>query len=242
MKTVSIAICDDLPEARTTLAGMVQDGLKQHGRSAQLHFFSSGKELLNAFRPGRFHILFLDIYLPGLSGLDTARAIRAKDSEVCIIFATTSEDHGLESYDVQAADYLVKPFRAEEVSSALDWCLTHLPDALRCLTVSSNWEPVELPHPSIRYIEVLGHQSYIHTLDKTVVTRRGLDDLEEAIGSGDFLRCHRSYLVNMNHVSGLEGSDFRMDDGSLVPIRSAELPKLRSLFIDWTYRKAWRQT
>lgn len=241
MKTVSIAICDDLQEARSTLARLIENSLAQQGRTAQFSFFSNGDELLRAFRPGRFHLLFLDIYLPGRSGLDVARAIRAQDDAVGILFATTSEDHGLESYEVQAAGYLVKPFRQEEVSAALDWCLSHLPDALRTLTVSSNWETVEVPHPSIRYIEVLGHQSHIHTLTSTIVTRRGLDDLESAIASPDFLRCHRSYLVNMNHISSVENSDFRMDDGTLVPIRLAELPRIRSFFIDWTYQKAWKQ-
>ena len=72
-----------------------------------------------------------------------------------------------------------------------------------------------------------------------MVVRRGLDDLETAIDSPDFLRCHRSFLVNMNHVMGLEGSNFRMSDKALVPISIAHQQRVRSVFIDWTYRKAW---
>lgn len=73
------------------------------------------------------------------------------------------------------------------------------------------------------------------------MTRRGLDDLEAAIDSPDFLRCHRSYLVNMNYIQGMEGNDFRMSDGSLVPIGSTHTTQIRNSFIDWTYLKAWKQ-
>lgn len=241
MKTISAAICDDLPEERAALSGMVRAALEERGLTGKLRLFSSGDELVHVFRPGMLQIIFLDIYMPGLSGLDAARAIRQKDRAAAIIFATTSEDHGMESFDVQASDYLVKPFQQADVAAALDWCIEHMPDSARCLTVSSNWESMELPLQSIRYIEILGHQAHIHTERDDIVARRGLDDLEAAIDSPDFLRCHRSYLVNMNHVLGLEGSDFRMNGGDLVPISSANAAKVRSRFIDWTYLKAWGQ-
>ena len=81
----------------------------------------------------------------------------------------------------------------------------------------------------------------IHLQGEVVVTRRGLDDLESAIDSRDFLRCHRSSLINMNYVRGLEGNDFRMTDNSLIPISSSNISAVRSKFIDWTYLKAWEQ-
>ena len=239
MKTISAAICDDLPEERTLLARMVHASLEARGCKPVIRLFSSGDELVGAFRPGLFHIVFLDIYMPGISGVDAARTIRAKDAGVAIIFATTSEEHGLESYDVRASDYLVKPFKREDVDAALDWCLSRVPDALRTISISSNWEPMEIPLRSIRYIEVLDHQSHIHTDKDVIVTRRGLDELESLIGSDDFLRCHRSYLVNMYSITGIKGSDFCMQGGDLVPISSANLSAVRSKFIDWTYRQAW---
>lgn len=177
--------------------------------------------------------------MPGLSGVETARRLRDAGFDTAIVFATTSIDHGLDSFDVWAADYLTKPFREEEIDRALDWCLEHLPEPMRVLSVYSEGETQEFPLSSIRYLEVFGHRTHIHTLQKIVVVRRGLDDLETAIDSPDFLRCHRSFLVNMNHVMGLEGSNFRMSDKALVPISIAHQQRVRSAFIDWTYRKAW---
>lgn len=241
MPKLSIAICDDLPEERMQLAKLVQQYGKQHNLELQLHLFSSGEELLNVFsKPGQFQILFLDIYMPGCSGMDTARRIRTFDSNVLILFATTSQEHGLDSYEVRASDYLVKPLQAEDVARALDWCLEHT-EPLRCLSISSEWERHEIPLSSIQYIDVYGHQSCIHTEQGVIVTRRGLDDLESTIDSPDFLRCHRSVLVNMNHIQSLEGNDFRMSDSSLIPISSTNRTAIRRQFFDWIYRKTWEQ-
>ena len=243
MPELSIAICDDLEAERISLARMIKSYAQAHGQSIHLQFYSSGENLLAALQgPNPIHLLFLDIYMPGLSGVETARRIRAMGNDLSIIFATTSQDHGLDSFEVRASDYLVKPFRHEDVAACLDWFFSHIPEPLRLLSVYSEGEWQKLPLSSIYYIDVYDHQSRIHTPRGMLITRRGLDDLETAIDSQDFLRCHRSFLVNLNHVTGIEGNDFQMTDNTLVPISSANLTRIRSQFIDWTYIKAWSQT
>ena len=244
MKEFVIAICDDLEGERVSLARMVQAYARSHEVSVQLRLFSSGESLLAALQeqgPGSIQLIFLDIYMPGLSGVEAARRIRSMDSNVALIFATTSQDHGMDSFEVRASDYLVKPFQEENVAASLDWFFSHIPEPLRLLSVYSEGEWQQIALSSILYVDVYGHQARVHTLRGELVTRRGLDDLELAIDSRDFLRCHRSFLVNLNHVQSVEGSDFRMDDQSLVPISSANLAQVRRQFIDWTYIKAWSQ-
>ena len=242
MLDISIAICDDLEAERIGLARMVQSYARAHGVSVRLHLYPSGESLLAALRgPEPIHLLFLDIYMPGLSGVETARRIRSAGDQLSIIFVTASQDHGLESFEVQACDYLVKPIRAEEVSACLDWYFSHIPEHLRALSVYSEGEWQQIPLASIRYIDVYGHRSHIHTPRGVITTRRGLDDLESAIESQDFLRCHRSFLVNLNYVEGIEGSDLRMKDQTLIPISSASTSNIRRQFIEWTSWKAWTQ-
>ena len=237
-----VAVCDDLEEERASLARMVRASFQRRELPIRISLFSSGEELLGAYRQwGQFHILFLDIYMPGTSGVEAARQIRAIDEGVALLFVTTSQDHGLDSFEVQASDYLVKPVRAEDVDRALDWCIRNMPESLRCLTVSVEGEEQEIPLYDIRSIEVLGHSCHIHTSGREVVVRRGLDVLEEEIDSRDFLRCHRSFLVNLEHVQGIEGSDFRMRDGTLVPISLGNLNRVRERFLDWSFIKAWER-
>lgn len=242
MTELRMAVCDDLEEERVQLARMVRSYAQRRGLSMELRLFASGNELLDAARrPDFCHVLFLDIFMPGLSGLDAARQLRAAGCMASIVFATTSQDYGVMSFDVQAADYLVKPFRQEDVDRTLDWCLEHMPEPLRSLSVYAEGEIQEFPLASVLYIEVLGHQSHIHTLRQTVVARKSLDDLERAVDSPDFFRCHRSFLVNLNHAERIESSDFLMSDGARIPISSANLPRARNIFTDWIYRNAWEK-
>ena len=242
MKPLQIAICDDLEEERVILSRMLRNYARRQGLSLQVHFFVSGEELLQSVRRANAcQVLFLDIYMPGISGVETARRLRAAGYGASIVFATTSTDHGVDSFEVRASDYLVKPFRQEEVDRALDWCLEHMPEPLRSLSVYAEGEIQEFPLASVLYIEVLGHQCHIHTLRQTVVVRKSLDDLERAVDSPDFFRCHRSFLVNLGHVERIESSDFLMSDGARIPISSANLPRARNIFTDWIYRNAWEK-
>ena len=242
MPEISIAICDDLAADRTNLANMVHAYAQAHGFSARLHLYSSGERLLAAFqRPEPIHLLFLDIYLPGLPGMETARRIRSAGNPTSIVFVTVSREHGMESFEVQAFDYLVKPLREADVSASLDWYFSHIPEHLRELSVYSEGGWQQIPLASIRYIDVYDHRSYIHTPGGVIPVRRGLGDLESAIGSRDFLRCHWSYLVNIHYVEGVEGQNLRMKDQTLVPISATNTANIRRKIIDWIYMKAWSQ-
>ena len=193
------------------------------------------------FQSGLFHILFLDIYMNDLDGVSTARKIRKTDQTCAIIFATTSEEHGLVSYEVQASDYLVKPIRAEDVTSAMDWCVGQIRRTYRVLTVNCESGSVSLPLRDIHYIEIQGHTAMLHTADRVLVVRRGLDELEKGIGHPDFLRCHRSFLVNMNHIHWLDKNSFRLYSGATVPIGSTMTAKVKDQFMSWFFVKTWER-
>lgn len=238
---LKIAICDDLKAEQLQLAAHIRTYCAEHGLDVGIRLFSSGEELLDAFQPGMFHILFLDIYMNEMDGIHAARNIRKTDQTCAIIFATTSEDHGLVSYEVQASDYLLKPICAEDVASAMDWCVEQISSTYRMLDVVCETGTVCLPLRDIHYIEIQGHMAMLYTDDRTLVTRRGLDELEKEIDHPDFLRCHRSFLVNMNHVQWLDKSAFRLDSGASVPIGSTMTAKVKDQFMSWFFVKTWAQ-
>ena len=150
MSLLPIAVCDDLEEERALLGHMLQSYAQRKGLSLQLHLFVSGEELLHNIRQVcACQVLFLDVYMSGISGVEAARRLRAAGCETSIVFATTSTDHGVDSFEVRASDYLVKPFRQEEVDRALDWCLEHMPEPLRSLSVYAEGEIQEFPLASV---------------------------------------------------------------------------------------------
>ena len=126
----------------------------QRGLECRVEQFSNGRALLKAFSPGKYQILFLDIYMPGYSGMQAAQEIREQDEHCFLAFTTTSEEHALESYGVYAAGYLLKPYSREQLYEVMDWCMEHMPPLSRALNVLSDRENVSLPLREIRYIEV----------------------------------------------------------------------------------------
>lgn len=234
-----IAICDDLPSERRALADLIREYGAKKQLSIEIRLFSSGDELLERYQPGLFHMIFLDIYMPGTDGEATARQIRRVDPFCCLIFATTSEEHGLVSYEVQASDYLVKPFRPDEVADAMDWCVETVSKTCRTLTIPVENGTVLLELREIMYIEIQDHLAWIHTEKEVLTTRRGLDSLEEEINSEDFLRCHRSFLVNLNYVKWYDKKTFCLTNGEVIPIGSTGRNQVRDRYMDWSFIKAW---
>lgn len=230
---ISVAICDDLKEYCVHNVRLLKNYGQRNRISFQFELFESGQALIDALQPGRWDIVLLDIFMPELDGIETARRLRQKDQTCSLVFVTTSEQHGVVSYELRASDYLVKPVAQQAMDQALDWCLREKREYFRSLLVRSEWSDVEIPLRDICYIEIQRHNAYIHTKERLIQTSRGMNALEKEIDSPDFLRCHRSFLVNQHHVVRLEKREFVMDNDDQVPIGSANAAEIEKKFRDW---------
>lgn len=120
---MKIAIVDDIKGEAERLSGLVARYLSTHGLFCdQTDLFASGEAFLEHFEPGRYDIIFLDIYMSGMTGMETARRIREQDTNCSLLFVTTSPDFAIDSYDVNATYYLLKPVNEAQVTRALDRC------------------------------------------------------------------------------------------------------------------------
>lgn len=237
---LTVMICEDLEEERMTLARMVRKCCADRRVDLELELTSSGEELLDRFRSRRWDVIFLDIYMGRISGDRAARVIRASDRECALIFATTSREHGLLSYELQVTDYLLKPFTQMDVDAALDWIFQERESQFQTITIRSEWETEQIRLRDIQYIEIIQHTAVLHLTDGTKSTRKGLQELESKIGEGGgFFRCHRSYLVNLNYVTAIRQGCFEMKDGSRVPISSKRVADMKRAFFDWSLEKNW---
>ena len=230
------AICDDQAVDRRRLQAMVQEYCLEHKLKIEVDLFPDGKQMLDCFTPGKYQVLFLDIYMPMMRGINVAKAIREQDTACQLVFVTVSADHALESYEVYAAGYLLKPYTKEDLTETLDWCLENISPMAQALEITFERERVQLILSDIQYIEVYGREAVIHTKSRVYSTNRSLTELEREL-PGDFLRCHRSYIVNMNFVSNMSASDFLLQDGMKVPIGAALRTKVKQNFSDWMFQK-----
>lgn len=229
---LSIALCEDSPEDAAAMRAYID----QSGYPALTECFASGEAFLKGFEKGRYHLIFLDIFMGGISGVATAEAIRAKDSRVALVFTTASRDFTLESYRLNALLYLEKPARVEGVLYALElaWALR---ERREVCTVYAKRKRMEIALCSIHYIEVIDHTCIIHLEDGTVETDMRMDDFARILPPGRFLRCHRCYIVNLDHVAGVE-RDFIMKNGEIVYIRGKDIKKMGDAYKRYLVNKA----
>ena len=217
---LQIAICDDRAEDRATLREMLMQfpGYRRVG-DINIAEYPSGEALLIDTENGRgnFDLLFLDIYMGGCSGMETARELRAMGAKIPIVFLTTSPDFALESYDVEAAGYLLKPAKPEKLVRLLEKLLT--PPEQPRLAVKCAGRQQYCAYDELLYLESSNNITLLHLLDGQILRCcERLNTLEKELSDKRFLRCHQSYLVNMDFICCVDES-FVLSSGEQIPIR-----------------------
>ncbi|MDL2233688.1 LytTR family DNA-binding domain-containing protein, partial [Ruminococcaceae bacterium OttesenSCG-928-L11] len=184
--------------------------------------FQNSDELMRSYEPGRFQILFMDIYMDGTNGMEAARKIRTLDQECALIFTTVSTEHALDGFAVRATHYLNKPLIYDEIEEAMSRCEEQVGLYAKSIELAANGMALRVRLRDIIYVEVFRKSCVLHTVKGDMTLNQRIDHLEEMLGGLPFLRCHRSYIVNLLHVRDVEEHHFVLSDGSraLIPIRS----------------------
>lgn len=194
-----IAACDDQIEELEKLTALLQAWQSDRRSDVRFQTFRSGGQLLDAARAERFTLYLLDVLMPGMTGMDAAREIRSFDAAADIIFLTTSPGFAYESYGVRAAEYLLKPINAKLLYPVLDKLYLRDQKPQDGLTVKSNGMLVRLPFSQLSYVEVNGKHLFFNMADGTVYeVAASMREYEGALlARPEFMRVHRSYIVNM---------------------------------------------
>ena len=228
-----IAVCDDIKFEREELVKILCQVLKE----ASIDEFDTGKELLQSHELRHYDLIFLDILMPEKSGLNIAAELRKNDTKTPIVFVSVSEEFGVQSYRVQAFDYLLKPVDAELLKTCIN----------RLLFGQKKEEYITVNYSGIETKVLLSNiQCLESNLRKVVFTLTGsqtveicgkLTDFEEYLLSHGFVRCHKSYLVNMEHIAGIDESVFRLTGGKQIKISRAYLQEAKKAYFDYVFSR-----
>ncbi len=229
---VRIAIVDDEREEAEKLADYISENLDSN---IKITFFSSGEEFLDRWKQNDFELIILDIYMEHLLGTEVARRIREKDSEVCLVFCTTSNEFASESYEVEARYYLLKPFTEERVKQMLNRLnLSSLRQSLS--VVLPNGQRILLKN--ILYTECSGHNILIENKDGSSIqirmTQKQLEDLLCVYPW--FVSCSKGIIVNFHAVSRMDDREFYMSNGKLLPISRRKTKEIKSAYAEYCFR------
>ena len=205
-----IGIVDDTAKDREILKEMLNRYFEGAGSRPEMEEFQSGEEFLAAYVPERYQIIFFDIYMGGLTGMETAREVYRQDKNCRLIFFTSTADYAVDSYQVRAAYYLMKPLKYEELCQVLDTLSVHLKGGV----------VGEVLLGDILYVDCLRRMVRIHREDRILNVLDRLADIAACLEPyPSFLCCNRGIYVNMDWVRELGDDSLILKNGEELPIR-----------------------
>ena len=220
---LNIIILEDQAEQADRLAHMLKKYAESHeGFAYNLKLYDRSIPFLTEYKCDA-DLLFLDIQIPDMLGMEAAKRIRQMDNRVMIIFVTMLTQYAIEGYSVGAFDYVLKPVRFEEFSSKMDRVCRMLAHQSTSMTleVRTKEEIRRINVDDITFIEVSNHDVLIHT-DSEIIRQWGnLKTYEEKLAPAHFVRCNVSFLVNLTYVRAVNGNTV-MVHGHNLPISSSK--------------------
>ena len=215
---LKVAVCDDDVSIRGMLREYLDRFSSASGIETSATFFESGEALLQG-ELGDLDILILDIQMTGISGLDTARRIRATNQRLTIIFFTNYIEYALEGYEVQAYRFLLKPLTYEHFSTVVGEVLTELQARKKAtLVIPTKAKTSHISVDSILYVETYKGHVLIHTENDTIESFASMKETEEALKPHPFLRCHTAFLVSLREIKSITQQDVLLKNGQSLPL------------------------
>lgn len=237
--SLTVLVVDDETPARTEVAWL----LDQDDRVARVLTAASGTAALAALEQEHIDVIFSDISMPGLDGMQLARVIRRFAEQPQVVFVTAYDSHAVDAFDLDAVDYIMKPVRPERIGEAVRRCLASAErEATSPETVEDDETiPVELggvtrfvPRSEIRWVQAQGDYARLHTPSGSHLVRIPLATLEERWADAGFVRIHRSTLVSTRHISEVHTDAGRCTvvvDGNELQVSRRHTRELRSTLL-----------
>ena len=223
---MNIAILDDSKEDLRQIKSVVSSYYESRNTSADICLYSSAESFFAKYSPGFYDLIIMDIYMGTMTGMDAARKLReARD--------TTA----VESYDVQASYYLLKPFDPEKLCRILSTIQLRQSQNSRYIELISDRTPVKIPVRSILYVDTYRNAIQVHTTDAGIIrSYMTFQKFEEILdGMKCFLSCYRGCIVNMDHIEEVTEEGFLMDSRELVTVRKRGSNAIKKAYLEYLF-------
>lgn len=229
-----IAICDDDLHELSQLSSLLKAYQKQSGYALRFDAFTSATDLLETIRSGMYDILLLDILMPGINGMQTAHEIRGYDQDVKIVFLTSSPEFALESYAVNAYYYLLKPASQIKLFPIMDKIVLDTTRTRDAMSVKHFSGFIRIFYDRLEFLEVMNKKLYFHMTDGSTKEIYGsLSDYEnDLLNREEFIKIHRSYIVNMGWIQELNPGTLSTTSGHKLPISRLLYPQVRERYMN----------
>lgn len=248
MELLNIAIVEDERSHAEVISDYIEKWAAERKMKCRIFLFSDAESFLFEWEENQaWDVLFLDIQMPGIDGMELARTIREQDSRTAIVFATGITDYMQEGYEVAALHYLVKPVDASKVSA----CMERVMKDYRGKTEEQFFlleaedvtdgapgerKTIKISAKEILYIESFAHDTELHTGQGVYRVREGIGTWQKRLADSGFAGSHRSYLVNLLYVLRVEKKEVVLDTGELLPLSRRNQKEFNAAFIQYYSR------
>ncbi len=202
---IRIAIVEDDAKQEEELRAYLTKYFSDLHRPIDISSFDRADGFLSIFEKNKYNMIFMDIEMPGTNGMEASKLLRQKDEEVLLFFVTNLAQYALESYEVSAFDYIVKPVNYYNLALKMKRALRILKSTENLtLIINASEGQRKISASDIRYVEVMGHNVTYHTTQGNIfVGYDSLRSIRAKLEPYDFALCDRSFLVNLKYVTGV---------------------------------------
>ena len=233
---MKIAICEDQVIQIDLLNEQIKKWAKEKDIDILIDNFTTAEAFLFEWSDyNKYDIVFLDIKLSKMSGIELSNIIREKNKNIDIVFVTGFFKYALHGYRVRALQYLLKPIKENDLYYCLNSTLDRISneDEKNSFILETPKKIIKLDYNEIYYFIMFSPYIDIHTMSEKVTVRKNISDIEKMLPKEYFIRCHRSYIVNVKHIKSIKKDNVLLENGVEIPISRGKYKEVNDTFINY---------
>lgn len=232
-----VAVIDDESIFRMQLKMMVEKLSKAKGIHITVDEFAGGQQFIDVLTEKRYDIVFMDIFMPKMDGIETAKVLRRRTERTFLVFLTASDGHYPDAFSLHAFDYVTKPFNIERIDQVLTEILEHTPLDTAFIKVSVSGRDERVLLKNIVSVTTDGHYLEINKDDKTIRRARLTSGEFMELTGGDkrFVMINRGIIINMDFLEKIDGTEAYLADGTAFPVSTRKVPDLMQIIEEYRY-------
>lgn len=231
---MKIALCDDDITFLKILYVKIHEYCRAQNLSAQVEIYSSGEELLKVCNKNEFSLIFMDIQMPRMSGIEVASKLSLSGQRTEIIFLSGFEDYVYESIKYRPFRFIRKKYINKELPEALDAFYEMIRRSENVYSFSTKEGTVTWKVNDIQYMEVYQHYVYVHCINKNIKVRGSLDQFEKEFQKWGFIRIHKSYLVSFKYIYAVNTNEIVLTSQKKIPLSRRKNDEVKQSLIEYT--------
>lgn len=235
---MKIAIIDDIQTDQDFLINKIDNYFTKNKITYHISSYKNAETFLDNFEPSYFDIIFMDIYMDEINGMEAAKHVYRLDKKCKIIFLTTSKEFAIESYSVHAIYYLIKPINDNDFIQAMEFCQLQPRYDVPFLKVTAARIEIKLNTNDILYIDIANRITRIHLINEVINVSGSFKEITEPLlKDSRFINCIRGIIVNMEHINRHTDSFFILDNNDKIPINIRNKKRVEQMYRNYIFER-----